>query len=289
MLRAAADLDSAGMPQHRRPSQDCARRLSRAFQRASLLGLFVLSGCGRLIGVDNLTYDRQSPRADEVRVVTAAGQEFFIDKYEVTVRQYMAWVQQGTPTPAEQDPDCQWNTEFVEKVASNGCEPGTPDPSDYDNPMRCVDFCDATAYCEAHGKHLCGRIGGGALAQSEFAKASVDEWYDACSAGGTRTYPYGNTFDPTKCNGHDSGNSVLPVVPGKMTGCEGGYPGIFDMSGNVDEWVNACTPTGGSPQNDVCVRAGGAFYQYQQDLQCSSEVPANRNDLSNTTGIRCCR
>lgn len=49
------------------------------------------------------------------------------------------------------------------------------------------------------------------------------------------------------CRTSESGASVVPV--GSMTKCEGGYPGLFDMSGNVtnqknsvDVGVRCCAP-----------------------------------------------
>lgn len=63
-----------------------------------------------------------------------------------------------------------------------------------------------------------------------------DEWIDACRGDGGDTFPYGIDFDRSACNGYDNGAySALPA--GSMTDCEGGYDGIFDMSGNVREWT----------------------------------------------------
>jgi hypothetical protein len=68
----------------------------------------------------------------------------------------------------------------------------------------CVDWCDALGFCAFVGKRLCGGMGGGPITVQNANDASQDEWYNACSEGGVQLYPYGNTYQPTACNGLSS-------------------------------------------------------------------------------------
>ena len=43
-------------------------------------------------------------------------------------------------------------------------------------PVTSVDWCDAAAYCTFAGKHLCGKVGGGSSAYTDYAKPA-SEWY----------------------------------------------------------------------------------------------------------------
>jgi len=48
--------------------------------------------------------------------------------------------------------------------------------------------------------------------------------------------------------------NLAPVA--SFPGCEGFYPGLFDLEGNVAEWVDSCD--GSSGPNDHCTLAGGS-------------------------------
>lgn len=82
-------------------------------------------------------------------------------------------------------------------------------------PASEASWLEADAACRAAGKVLCPDA----------------VWLAACSAGGTRTRPYGDTYDPTACNGRDDDFDLLPAS--SLHGCEGGLDGLFDMTGNV--------------------------------------------------------
>ena len=169
---------------------------------------------------------------------------YCIDATEVTREAYAAWLA-TSPQPSAQVSWCSWNTSFVPS-----CEWPPGPKTDY--PVVCLNWCDAYAYCAAVGKRLCGKVGGGSNSFTDLADADTSQWYRACTAAGTRTYPYGSALATGACNTSEtaSGGS-FPVT--YMSACVGGYPGIFDMSGNVWEWEDSCDGNG------HCQTRGGSY------------------------------
>jgi formylglycine-generating enzyme required for sulfatase activity len=194
---------------------------------------------------------------------SAGGAHFCIDQYEVTVGDYGAFVSATPVSLVQQIPGCA----FKQSIASGGSNGGAK------HPVSNVDWCDAQGYCTAHGKRLCK------------SPAGADEWLAACSASGTRSYPYGAHYDASACNGTDAAqNATLDV--GASTGCVGGLPNLYDMSGNVAEWVDACDRITG--ENDSCPTRGGSYLSDMNDLACARIVVANRGQRADGVGFRCC-
>ncbi len=204
-------------------------------------------------------------------------QNYCIDSTEVTASQYAAWMA-ANPAVAAQDSLCQWNTDYT---------PSCSWPStDGALPVVCVDWCDAHAYCKAMGKRLCGKIGGGASDYvSGWDDASQDQWHNACTSGGMHVYPYGDTYDARTCHVAKGGT----VAVGSKTKCqssESGYGGVYDLSGNVMEWVDSCNGTTGS--SDVCRVRGGGYGESQSSFGCSAAAGNSRGGKNFSTGFRCC-
>lgn len=225
-----------------------------------------------------------------VPVVDAGG--FGIDALEVTRGDYAVFLADAVD-PVSQVAWCQWNVSFEPLVDDAA---GCLSPFDFSQaafPMSCVDWCDAAAYCAWAGKHLCGRRGGGSsLDEADVNDPAQSEWYAACSAGGTLAFPYGDTVESNSCN--TSGNGADLVGSGWFSDCEGGYAGIFDMVGNVEEWEDACDLTG-DPAGDNCLLRGGAFWADDSTpdrdfARCSSnfERRPDRSAASHDWGFRCC-
>jgi formylglycine-generating enzyme len=272
----------------------------------ALLGA-VSGGCSEVIGLSDLVYDRAPTGAGGAPPGMVAfddgnGQTIFIDAREVTVAEYASWLAEG-PAPALGGTRCAFNDSLVPLVPSPGgnaedCETNGVDweadrAQHPDWPVRCIDWCDAAEYCAQHDKRLCGRIGGGTVATHyEGAEYVIDdprssEWYMACSMGASRAYPYADAYQAATCNGESGG----PEAVGARNGCEGGYDGLFDMSGNIEEWEDACEPAEGGAEA-ACMRRGGAYYTAQFHptswLACGKPLPDERGAMGTSTGFRCC-
>jgi formylglycine-generating enzyme required for sulfatase activity len=226
---------------------------------------------------------------------------FCIDATEVTQTDYVAFLTAvgGDVAQTQQPPECAFNTELTRTGAGSNCPSFT---TGNDLPVNCVDWCDAYAYCAWAGKRLCGKLAdGGPLAFD--AEVTSDEWQFACSGGFTKAYPYGDSgqicacFIPEEwtaqmmCDYQSIINPNYKAPVASLPGCEGGFPGIFDMQGNAAEWTDRCQPGSGSG-DELCVVRGGSTYSVNGSswLSCDNLQQTNaRNDAGIDPGIRCCR
>ncbi|MBI3605412.1 MAG: formylglycine-generating enzyme family protein [Nitrospirae bacterium] len=137
--------------------------------------------------------------------------DFYIDRLEVTNRQYEMFVKAaGHRVPSE--PRFPSYFQWKDGHAPEGQE---------NYPVSYVDFSDASSYCLWRGKRL----------------PTEEEWEKAARGTDGRKWPWGNHFDPKKCNTDDSRLQwTLPV--GSLPGGASPY-GIMDMCGNLSEWTSS--------------------------------------------------
>jgi formylglycine-generating enzyme required for sulfatase activity len=191
---------------------------------------------------------------------------FSMDVYEVTVGQYAAFLQaKGI------DPPSDWKT--------------MNQPAHQMRPVANVDWADAFAFCKWAGKRL----------------PTEAEWEKAARGADGRLYPWGNdpptplhaNFGKPEWNNH----GVLAPVGSFETG-KSPY-GIYDMAGNVWEWVSdwydynyyktspSQNPTGPSTGGTKVIR-GGSWYSNPRAIRS-----ANRSLITPTdqglNGFRCAK
>jgi formylglycine-generating enzyme required for sulfatase activity len=131
-----------------------------------------------------------------------------------------------------------------------------------------------------------------------------DEWFDACNGSGNTTFPYGNSYVGNRCNGYDYPKPAIDTIAtGAATMCLSDLTAtsgdeLFDMSGNVKEWVLTTATTTGPFE-----LRGGAYSTPSfidntvtpaqiraPGLQCDASTPAPTAAVRlPSVGFRCCR
>ncbi len=141
-------------------------------------------------------------------------------------------------------------------------------------PWTNVSWLEAKAACERVGKRLC----------------SLEEWQDACdglAGDGGRPFPYGYEWNDSACNTWDSQVGIGGVLPtGSFLDCKTAT-GIFDLVGNVGEFIGS----GFACQREPCgVEMGGSYHSGEASDWCHAEPLEMRPDgRLSSSGFRCCR
>jgi formylglycine-generating enzyme required for sulfatase activity len=147
--------------------------------------------------------DRSERPAHRVRL----SKPFAIGRYEVTVGQWSECVKAG---------DC--------KTVSANIR--TSD----DAPIRDVSWDDAHDYVRWLSK----------LTGQPYRLPTEAEWEYTARAGSSTTYWWGNKMVPGKANCKDCGGQWDQKLPAEIGSYEPNPFGVYDMNGNVWEWVRDC-------------------------------------------------
>ncbi|CCQ91770.1 conserved hypothetical protein [Nitrospina gracilis 3/211] len=191
---------------------------------------------------------------------------FYVDKYEVSVEAYNKF-----------------------RKAANYVEPSVPffegehELLKHPNVAQVgVSWYDAVNYCTWAGKRL--------LTEAEWEKA----------ARGTHglVYPWGNEMLPRRANIHGTADDYQYLAP------IGSFPmgrsvyGVYDMAGNVSEWVEdwydqfyyqeapMMNPTGAENKKNRVFR-GGSWDSTKVDVRASKRYAATPGRKDSVVGFRC--
>ncbi|HEY3321607.1 MAG TPA: protein kinase [Planctomycetota bacterium] len=130
-------------------------------------------------------------------------------------------------------------------------------------PKTGVTWLEARNLCIARGAELC----------------TEHQWKTACKgAEKTNPWPYGPKADSNKCN--TDGNAVMAA--GSKPDCRSSI-GVYDMSGNVAEWVSADGNDTNAPTR------GGSFRTTAAQANCEDQLIQPQKTKSDETGFRCCK
>jgi formylglycine-generating enzyme required for sulfatase activity len=207
---------------------------------------------------------------DELYMHEVYVSSFYIEKYEVTNEQFMAFVEAtGYETDAEKKPEAHtWRTEFT--------------PGKENHPVVWMSWNDANAYCAWAGKRL----------------PTEAEWEKAARGTDGRLWPWGNDWDNSRLN--------MGETRRKTTTEAGSFPngaspyGVMDMAGNVWEWVNDWygstyyqqgkdrDPMGPESGEDRVLR-GGAFNNGIQDVRTANRHKGGMAGYAPDHGFRCAK
>ncbi|MDE0286684.1 MAG: formylglycine-generating enzyme family protein [Gammaproteobacteria bacterium] len=237
------------------------------------------------------------------RTVTVPG--FKLGKYEVTVSRFRAFVEAtGYRTDAERDADgyagcvseqSEGDWDWVPNRSWR--DPGYP--VEDDQPVACVSWNDAQAFID----WLNEKAGG------NFRLPSEAEWEYAARAGSVTKYHFGDSeSELCKYANHadrstdfEWRNESCSDGVGRRAAAVGSYQpngyGLYDMHGNVWEWVQDCwnddyegAPTDGSAwTGGDCGRRvvrGGAWGLNARHLRSANRDWNDRTDRSSNVGFR---
>jgi toxoflavin biosynthesis protein ToxD len=138
-----------------------------------------------------------------------------------------------------------------------------------DHPVTEVSFAEAVDFCawatEELGRPVRLPLG--------------DEWEAAARGSEGRTWPWGDTFDPDRCNCVESSWGWTVPVGAHPEGAAPG--GAEQLAGNVWEWV-------GDPADPDGWRSvrGGSYLDTAWGVRCARALPADPDRPTATTGFR---
>jgi formylglycine-generating enzyme required for sulfatase activity len=153
-----------------------------------------------------------------------------------------------------------------------------------DHPVVGVSKADANAY----GSWISKESG------KAFRLPTEAEWEKAARGMDQRLYPWGDNFDPWRCNTVESGKKMTSPLGSYSPGGDSVF-GVADMSGNVWEWTQSFLNTypykaeDSSGVKGKCVVRGGAWYYSRALARCSTREGVLSDFLSPALGFRLAR
>jgi formylglycine-generating enzyme required for sulfatase activity len=198
--------------------------------------------------------------------------EYSIGKYPVTNREYQIFVKEAGYKPPQGWDDNQYPSEKG------------------DHPVVNVSWDDAQEYCKWLGSKT----------NKTYRLPTEAEWEKAARGTDGRVYPWGNEFEPKKCNMSESG--IGDTSPVGQFSPQGDSPyGCVDMAGNAWEWCadwfkedeyknrkDGAENPAGPKDGSYRVLRGGSFGNSRRNVRCASRSWSDPNLISWLGGFRVC-
>lgn len=198
---------------------------------------------------------------------------FFIAKYPVTNAQFQVFVDEAD---GYANPEW-WN--YSNEVRSWRIENTEPVDESFrpaSFPRTHVTWYESVAFC----RWLSFRTGVNITLPTE------QQWQRAAQGDDNRIYPWGNEFDKSRCNTHES-DIGQPTQVTRYPNGSSPY-GVFDMSGNVREfclnkWETNSTDLAGG---DTRVFRGGSWYYKRNEARVIARKGGPPDHIANRWGFR---
>lgn len=270
-------------------------------------------------GAYHRSYDFAGDANSGTTSFPATVSDFRLDKYEVTVGRFRAFVTAGMGTQSNPPPtrsgahanivgsgwDSSWNASLLAStaalVAAVKCDATTQTWTDVPGanearPMNCITWYEAMAFCAWDGGYL----------------PTEAEWnYAAAGGAQQRAYPWSSPagslaldgsrasyYDGTSCVGDGIAGCALTdlvAVGTKLSGA--GRWGQSDLAGNVAEWTldwagayaSTCIDCANIAPAVKRVFRGGSFASDVTSLRTGFRLSLAPSDRNSLTGVRCAR
>jgi formylglycine-generating enzyme required for sulfatase activity len=204
---------------------------------------------------------------------------YLIDVYPITNQEYLAFIEdQGYLQEKFWDPDgWEWIKNTDRKSPKYWFDPRFNKPN---YPVVGVSWFEADAYARWAGKRL----------------PTESEWEKAARGNEGNEWAWGNSFNGMNLNCSDSSQIVHGTTPIGIYPAGQSPLGVFDMSGNVSEWVQDWYDAySGNTNRDTHygktfkVRRGGGWGWDRDFVRCTCRNASPRTADYAVCGFRCCR
>ncbi len=204
--------------------------------------------------------------------------DFYIDRYEVTNREFADFLNSATYSDNWiniKDKRCLIEKKGDFYVPKYGCE---------NHPAIGISWYGASSYAAWAGKRL----------------PTEAEWEKAARGTDRRVFPWGSEWDSLKCANSCPGG-IKMLMPGGSFPEGASYYGVMDMAGNVWEWCSdwydwnyykkspAENPAGPVEGNSKVIRGGSWFYSSPSDFRCSRRAGKALTCKLINIGFRCAK
>jgi formylglycine-generating enzyme required for sulfatase activity/tRNA A-37 threonylcarbamoyl transferase component Bud32/tetratricopeptide (TPR) repeat protein len=232
--------------------------------------------------------DGPDAESDERPVQAVHLDEFLIERTEVTNARYEAFLRDLVRSPDHRrcHPDEPKGKDHTpEGWGTPAYRQTSPTP---DHPVVGVDWFDAWAYAAWMEMRL--------PTEAEWEKAAAHD----PATGRKRVYPWGNDWDPKRCNAEGAEDGFERLAPVGRFPVGASPCGALDLAGNAWEWVadwhDLAYPAAGvevprnpkgPPLGDQRVVRGGSWIDGRTSMRCSNRhrrPPVERDDK---LGFRC--